>query len=82
MQIDQPDAAPTTVAMLIGQPNATPTNVTMTNPSGPTPVPGPAINPPLPCAWLDATNLIFTEDGRLLQSHQSPEINKYISKTV
>ena len=46
------------------------------------PVPGPAINPPPPQAWLDATNLVFGEDGRLLQSYQSPEINQYISKAV
>jgi hypothetical protein len=47
-----------------------------------TPVPEPAVNPPPPQAWLDATNLIFGDDGRLLQSFQSPEINKYISKAV
>ncbi|KAF9787518.1 hypothetical protein BJ322DRAFT_1019918 [Thelephora terrestris] len=32
--------------------------------------------------WLAATNLIVGEDGRLQQSSQSPEISKYISKTV
>jgi hypothetical protein len=29
-----------------------------------------------------ATNLVAGDDGRLQQSAQSPEINKYISKTV
>ena len=55
-----------------------PTNIT----PNPIPVPGLAIGPPPPQAWLDATNLVFGEDGRLLQSSQSPEINKYISKAV
>ena len=32
--------------------------------------------------WLVATNLVPRDDGRLKQSDQSPEINKYISKMV
>jgi hypothetical protein len=59
----------------------------------PAPVPAPVVILPavLPAAlplpqpgntWLAATNLIIGDDGRLQQSAQSPEISKYISKTV
>ena len=32
--------------------------------------------------WLPATNLVTGGDGRLQHSRQSPELNKYLSKTI
>ena len=45
----------------------------------------PAVAPPHPQpgnVWLAATDLVIADDGRLQQSAQSPEVGKYISKTV
>ena len=57
----------------------TPTNVAALNLA---PIPGLATNLPPLQAWLDATNLVFGEDGHLLPSCQSPKINQYIPKAI
>jgi hypothetical protein len=59
---------------VLGPPNILPlTSVSVT-------VPLPSTQPGN--IWLAATNLVVGDDGRLQQSAQSPEINRYISKTV
>ena len=48
----------------------------------PAPAPAAVLLPQPGNNWLGATNLVARDDGRLLQTGQSREINRYISKAV
>lgn len=77
------DTTPPTVAPVVPTFVPAPTTVLPTVPHpAPTPaaVPAPLLQPGN--NWAPATDLVTRDDGRLLQTAQSREINKYISKTV